>query len=90
MLRPKHTIRATKGILYIVLRPVDLQLDGIYPEVGSPSIPPERLLLSNVRIAWHTGSQPGLARPLSIGVIRNLVQAPRADVCAEFASLGQF
>lgn len=54
MIPADHPIRATKGILEVVLREMDEHFEEMYAESGRPSIPPERLLLAKVLMALYT------------------------------------
>ena len=54
MIPKDHPIRAIKSILGVVLHEMDAHLEEMYAEVGRPSIPPERLLLSKVLMALYT------------------------------------
>ena len=41
---PKHPLRLVRGIVNDVLGGLDATFEGMYSEIGRPSIPPERLL----------------------------------------------
>lgn len=51
---PKHPLRSIKAYTDAALAQIRPLLDGIYSEIGRPSIPPERLLKAQLLIALYS------------------------------------
>ena len=51
---PKHPLRLVRGIVNDVLGDLDATFEGMYSEIGRPSIPPEKLLRASLIQAFYT------------------------------------
>lgn len=51
---PDHPLRAIRALVGDVLRDMSQEFDGLYAQVGRPSIPPERLLRAQLLQMFYT------------------------------------